>query len=164
MSFLQSSIFGKEFVNYRKNIAHFERVKFSSRIKNGVSLPVVIDSVESELSVLLGGDTRKYGRQYSFKKDQTLEEIYNQICNDIKNSTVPDINTQEVLAGKKLRIGLEDGTILTDLLVPLETVYNSNYNTKDNILYLLITRENTMYGYIMSIIKYLTEALFSSKK
>jgi hypothetical protein len=159
-SFLQSSIFGKDFVNYRKNNAHFQRVSVSSRIRNSGLLPVVIDSVERDLSVLIGGSLRKYGKNYAFDKTILIEDIYNRVVNDLKETEIEDINKEDILAGKKLKIGLEDGTIITDMSQTLEQLYLEHRNEKDNILYLLITRENTMYGYIMSIIKYLTDALF----
>jgi hypothetical protein len=159
-SFLQSSIFGKDFVNYRKNNAHFQRVSVSSRIRNSGLLPVVIDSVERDLSILIGGSLRKYGKNYAFDKTILIEDIYNRVVNDLKETEIEDINKEDILAGKKLKIGLEDGTIITDMSQTLEQLYLEHRNEKDNILYLLITRENTMYGYIMSIIKYLTDALF----
>lgn len=159
-SFLQSSIFGKEFVNYRKNNAHFQRVNVSSRIQNSGLLPIVIDSVERDLSILIGGSLRKYGKNYAFEKETTIEEVYNRILDEIKETEIEDINKEDILSGKTLRIGLEDGTIITDMSKTLDQLYLQHRNEKDNILYLLITRENTMYGYIMSIIKYLTDALF----
>jgi hypothetical protein len=159
-SFLQSSIFGKDFVNYRKNNAHFQRVTVSSRIQNSGLLPVVIDSVERDLSLLIGGNLRKYGKNYALEKDTVIEDIYNRVINDIKETEIEDINKDDILSGKKLKIGLEDGTIITDMSQTLEKLYFQHRNEKDNILYLLITRENTMYGYIMSIIRYLTDALF----
>jgi hypothetical protein len=160
MSFLQSSIFGKEFVNYRKNNAHFQRVNVSSRIQNSGLLPVVVDSVEKDLSILIGGALRKYGKNYAFNTDITIDEIYTKILSDINDSNVEDINKESILAGKLLKIGLEDGTIITDMSCKLSDLYYKHRNDKDNILYLLITKENTMYGYIMSIIRYLTDALF----
>jgi hypothetical protein len=159
-SFLQSSIFGKDFVNYRKNNAHFQRVNVSSRIRNSGLLPVVIDSVERDLSLLIGGSLRKYGKNYAFEKESTIEEVYNRVVQDIEETEIEDVNKQDILTGKKLKIGLEDGSIITDMSQTLEQLYVKHHNEKDNILYLLITRENTMYGYIMSIIKYLTDALF----
>jgi hypothetical protein len=55
-----------------------------------------------------------------------------------------------------LAIGLEDGTI-PDMNMELGTLYKNNRNKDDKILYVLLTQEKTIYGYIMSIVKYLTE-------
>ena len=55
-----------------------------------------------------------------------------------------------------MSIGLEDGTI-PDMNIDLGTLYKKNRNKDDKILYVLLTQEKTMYGYIMSIIRYLGE-------
>ena len=153
MSFLQSSIFGQEFVNYRKNNAHYERTKFSNNVrKNGTGLiPIVIDSVDNELSSLLGktdNKYRNYGKEYIMHMDTLVSDFSNTIFVDIEN-----IN-ENFLKGKKLSLALEDGTII-DTKLTLGFLYKKYKNEKDNILYILLTQETTMYGYIMSILRYL---------
>lgn len=153
MSFLQSSLFGQEFVNYRKNNAHYERTKFSNNVRvKGIGLvPIVIDSVDQELSTLLGktdSKYRNYGKEYTMHMDTTTIDFANTIFIDIEN-----INS-DFLKGKKLSLALEDGTIL-DTKLTLGYLYKKYKNDKDNILYILLTQETTMYGYIMSILRYL---------
>lgn len=153
MSFLQSSLFGQEFVNYRKNNAHYERTKFSNNIrKKGIGLvPIVIDSVDNELSILLGNtdnEYRNYGKEYTMHMDTIVYDFANTIFIDIENIN-PDF-----LKGKKLSLALEDGTIINTKLT-LGYIYKKHKNEKDNILYILLTQETTMYGYIMSILRYL---------
>lgn len=153
MSFLQSSLFGQEFVNYRKNNAHYERTKFSNNIrKKGIGLvPIVIDSVDNELSILLGNtnnEYRNYGKEYTMHMDTIVYDFANTIFIDIENIN-PDF-----LKGKKLSLVLEDGTII-DTKLTLGYIYKKHKNEKDNILYILLTQETTIYGYIMSILRYL---------
>lgn len=154
MSFLQSSLFGQDFVNYRKNNAHYERTKFSNNVrKQGIGLiPIVIDSVDNELSSLLGGndksDYRNYGKEYTMHMDTTVSEFLCQINIDIEKLS------DKILNGKKISLGLEDGTIINKDLT-LGYIYKKHRNDKDNILYILLTPETTMYGYIISILRYL---------
>ena len=156
MSFLQSSIFGQEFVNYRKNNAHYERTKFSNNVrKTGIGLvPIVIDSVDTELSTLLGKtdhkypNYRNYGKEYIMHMDTFVLDFSNSIFIDIENTN------SNFLKGKKLSLALEDGTII-DPKLTLGYLYKKYKNEKDNILYILLTQETTMYGYIMSILRYL---------
>lgn len=159
MSFLQSSLFGQEFVNYRKNNAHYNRTKFSNNVrKKGIGLvPIVIDSVDNELSTLLGktdNKYRNYGKEYTMHMDTIVSDFANTIFIDIEN-----INS-EFLKGKKLSLALEDGTILDNKLT-LGYLYKKHKNEKDNILYILLTQETTMYGYIMSILHYLSLGFFN---
>jgi hypothetical protein len=158
MSFLASSLFGRDFVNYRKNSAHYERTQFSSKVRmQGVGLiPIVIDSVDEEISLLLGGNNattisrnRNYGKEYVIHMDTVIKDFIQTVESDICKLS------PQFWEGKKLKLGLEDGTIITDLSMTLGVAYKKFKNTKDNILYILITQETTIYGYIMSILRYL---------
>lgn len=160
MSFLQSSLLGRDFVNYRKNCAHYERTKFSSKVKNEMNgkIPIVVDSVDESISTILGeninGITKKYGKEYIIDGTLTINDFIIKIENDIKS--IKDQTELKVdFSGKKIKLGLEDGTIINDGSITLGTIYKKNKNEKDNILYFLITQENTIYGYIISILKYL---------
>lgn len=152
MSFLQSSLFGQDFINYRKNNAHYERTKFSSNIRKQGNLPIVIDSVDNELSTLLGcnndSNYRNCGKEYIMNTETSVLDFTNQVNIDI-NTLSPTI-----LNGKRLSLGLEDGTIINTNLT-LGYIYKKHKNEKDNILYILLTTETTMYGYILSILRYL---------
>ena len=65
---LKSSIIGKEFVNYRKITNEHERVHFSNKIrKEGVgNIPIVIDSVDKELTLLLAKHDPIFPRNIRF--------------------------------------------------------------------------------------------------
>jgi hypothetical protein len=158
MDFLRSSILGKEFVNFRKNSFAQDRVKFSNTIrKQGMgNIPVVIDSVDSELSKALSQadnsmfsskikNNTLYGREFVFHMDLPLSFIV--------------FHIKEILSEKHINIGLEDGTF-PDVNTDLGTLYKNHRNENDKILYLLATREKNMYDYIISILQYLKKLLF----
>jgi hypothetical protein len=159
MSFLQSSLFGRDFVNYRKNCAHYERTKFSSKVRNENKIPIVIDSIDESISKILGENdnsinkNKKYGREYVLHADTTIDEFINKINNDIKDF-LPSVKSG-IFVGKKIRLGLEDGTIINNSSFTVGNMYKKHKNNKDNILYFLVTQETTMYGYIVSILIYL---------
>lgn len=151
MSFLASSIFGHEFVNYRKNMREADRQIFSYNVRNHFPgmIPVVIDSVDQNLSLALNKcDSSmpekmwKYGKEYTMSVNTSVDEVLKEINKNIK------------VIGKKLILGLENGTLLkgSDILGQL---YKKHKNNKDQILYLLLTQEKTIYGYILSILRYL---------
>ena len=155
---LQSSIFGKEFINYRKSTIEEERNDFSRKTRNkGIGcVPIVVDSVDRELGLLLAKKDNKnprnirYGLELILHMDlkvvDLIEVIKREICS--RNGMNTGMNMDIV-------IGLEDGT-LPETNKELGILYKENRNTDDNILYIIITRETTIYGYIISILKYLT--------
>lgn len=151
MEFLKSSIVGHDFVNYRKSRPYSDRVKFSSNTrKAGVGLvPIVVDSVDDNTSKKLGGDIgekryRRYGKEYKMHIDKPLSILLARVERDIEGE---DLNM-------KLRLGLEDG-VFPDTRETLGDLYKKNRNNRDEILYFLVTREKTMYGYILSILRYI---------
>lgn len=155
MELLRSSIFGKEFINYRKNTTETERKRFYRKTTIDKMIPVVIDSVDPEIVEVLrkknfinGSRVVTYGLELEMKEDAIIEDIIREI-------------KIELLKGKKeyifmendINIGLEDGSIIEDKKEKVINIYKKSKNEKDNILYLLITQEKTMYNYIMSIIR-----------
>lgn len=151
MSFLASSIFGHEFINYRKNMREADRIVFSYNVRKHFPgmIPVVIDSVDQSLSLALNNCDAsmpermwKYGKEYTMSVNTTIDEV------------LKEINKNITVIGKKLILGLEDGTLLKGHEV-LGQIYKKNKNNKDQILYLLLTQEKTIYGYILSILRYL---------
>lgn len=156
---LRSSILGKEFINYRKNTDKDQRSNFSGNVRSrGLgNVPVVVDSVEKELSDLLATKDEKYPRNIKYG----LEVIINM---ENKMSELLKIVKIELLKKdyevNNLVLGLEDGSLI-DLDIDIGTVYKHHRNKDDKILYVLVTNEKTMYGYILSIIKYLANS-FSS--
>ena len=157
-SFLRSSILGKEFINYRKYNGHDSK-KFGSRIREqGIGhVPVVIDSVDEKLSLLLSNcDTEnisrrhwKYGGEFSFYMDNTINDILNQITNLIHE------RNHEDLVKKKYQFSLENTTIITNMNDTIGNIYKQHKNKKDNVLYILISPEITLYEHLLSIFNYL---------
>lgn len=156
---LKSSILGKEFINYRKNTDKDQRNNFSGNVRSrGLgNVPIVIDSVEKELSDLLATKDENFPRNIKYG----LEVIINM---ENKMSELLKIVKIELLKKdyevNNLVLGLEDGTLI-DLDIDIGTIYKQHRNRDDKILYVLVTNEKTMYGYILSIIKYLANG-FSS--
>ena len=149
-SILQSSLLTHDFVKYRKNVSETDRKRFSTNVRTkGINeIPVVVDSIDSELSLILASKTNKRyernGKEFHLHAELTIEDfIY-----EIQSSFFKEQNT--II----LKLGLENGKILnkTDILGDL---YNKFRNKDDNILYLLLTKETTVYGYIMSILRYI---------
>ena len=93
---LKSSILGKEFVNYRKLTNEDERITFSDKIrKKGVgNIPVVIDSVEKDLSLLLAKHDPifprniRFGFELDLHMDIKVYQLIDIIKNEMKNKTV----------------------------------------------------------------------------
>lgn len=150
---LKSSILGKEFINYRKNTDKNQRSNFSGNVRSkGLgNVPIVVDSVEKELSDLLATKDEKYPRNIKYG----LEVIINM---ESKMSELLKLVKIELLKKdyevSNLVLGLEDGTLI-DLDTDIGAIYKQYRNKDDKILYVLVTNEKTMYGYILSIIKYL---------
>jgi hypothetical protein len=152
---LRSSIFGQEFINYRKNNDTHTRTRFSESVRSkGIGyVPIVVDSVDPELSKALATYDKifsryiKYGFEIMIHMDLTVTDLLKEIKIEL---------IRKDYDYRYLSIGLEDGTI-PDMNIDLGTLYKKNRNKDDKILYVLLTQEKTMYGYIMSIIRYLGE-------
>ena len=166
---LKSSILGKEFVNYRKITNENERIKFSdkNRKRGTGNIPIVIDSVDKELSLLLAKHDPifprniRYGFEIVLHMDQTIDDLIVIIKEEI-NKKKEIVKTKSSIFD--ISLGLEDGTIM-DIKNDLGNIYKKHINPDDKILYILITKETSIYGYIMSIIKYLIDELsFKFKK
>lgn len=155
---LRSSIIGKEFVNYRKSTMLSERNNFSHtvRIQGIGNVPIVIDSVDRELSLALSDTSRRsrcmvYGRQMIFHMDGVLADV----LKDLKIFLLQN-DHEHLVKNNNLVLGLEDGSI-PHLQTDVGTLYKKYRNKDDKILYLLLTKETTMYGYIWSIVTYLAQ-------
>lgn len=181
MNLLKSSILGQEFINYRKASIKSERIRFSNKIRNiGLGyVPIIIDSIDRDISIFLGesmisGSTNynilrsqpeflklynpiynKYGRPLVYHLDNKIEDIKDEIMELFKND-----NTYK---NYTFTLGLEDGSF-PNINEKLDNVYKNHRNKEDKILYLLVTKEKTIYDYIMSIIKYLSENLIKRLK
>ena len=150
-SSLYGSIYGKEFINYRKQNSTMHRRQFlkATKRKGQFLIPVVVDSVDEELSLKLSGDldkkdnfsrrNLKYGKEFSITKDATAQDL---------------LNILDIHGNYTLKLALENGTFLnkTDIL---GNIYKEYHNKEDNILYILVTKETSLYHYLLSIFKYL---------
>ena len=119
-------------------------------------VPIVIDSVDETLSLILGENdigtprrARKYGKEYIFHMDQTVGQVLRDLEEDI------NFLSSAYLIDKRIRLGMDDGGIVNDYSLTMGHMYKNYKNPEDNILYILVTKEHTMYGYVKSILRYL---------
>ena len=153
-----SSIAGKDFLRYKMDRSKDERVRIAENVISLDLLPVVIDSLDETISNKLSGsiETKRYaknhGKCFKYHKTLTIADI----TSDISNKLI------DVLDNKVIKLGLENGKILkpSDSLLSIYNVYKS---PTDNILYIIVTSETSVYGYITSILKYI-KSLFINEK
>lgn len=151
---LKSSILGQDFVNYRKTTDKQQRTQFSNRVRSqGIGyIPIIVDSVNTTLSKALAKTDEnnpryiRYGFEIMIHMDLKVVDLIKEIKIELLRK---DYNYDN------LSIGLEDGTI-PDTNIDLGTLYKKHRNKDDKILYVLLTQETSMYWYILSIIKHLT--------
>lgn len=135
-SLLASSLYNHDFIKYRKANTTTQRNRFSTSVKVD-EYPIVISSIDSELNLT------ENGKEYHFYKKLIIEDVLLEVKKSIK-----------LEENKVLKIGLDNGKILNNNDV-IGELYLKYKNQDDNILYLLLTQETTIYGYIMSLIKYI---------
>lgn len=145
-SLLQSSLIGQDFIKYRKHNSNAKRKIFSQYVHSSKldHIPIVIDSVDTQLSQLLHDISRSNLNEFHFHKDMTVAELVIEIKAKINFK----------LDTKWLKLGLENGSIL-DSHLTLDTLYKKYAHDDDNILYLLLTQESSLYLYLLSLIKYI---------
>jgi hypothetical protein len=161
---LMSSIFGKEFIRYRKNTSEMERKRFSKKAKEngGGMIPIVIDSVDKEMSdIFISKETSINTRiiTYGLCKEVRYDAIIEDIIKEVKVVMIRK-NKEYLFMEGKLKVGLENGEIIENQKTRIIDIYKKHKNEKDDILYLLITRESSVYNYIMSIIRSLISKIF----
>lgn len=159
MELLRSSLIGKEFINYRKSTVKDTRLNFSTKVRQqGLgNVPIVIDSVECDITDVLSEKVsssryKTYGRELIFNMEGTLEDVLKHIKIVMLKRGYTEID--------KLTIGLEDGTF-PSLDSSIGDIYKAHRNKDDRILYLLLSKEQSIYGYIMSILRYLKKIIFT---
>lgn len=149
-----SSILGSDFINYRKYTGFSERSNFVRSAKS-TGLPIIIDSVDTTISKLLSGTEKRfdYGKQYIISEDTSVNVFLDQITSDLKTN-IKNLNGDTTLTTQfKYKLGLEDGTLI-DPSITLGYIYRK-HKYSDDILYMLLTKELTVYGYIMSLFRYI---------
>lgn len=149
--YLMSSILGSEFINYRKNTGYSQRNAFLRSVPKG-SVGIVVDSVDDNISKLLSGVNKRFlfGKEYVVLLDTSISNILTLIVDDL-NKNVEKMESKINLNQFKFKLGLEDGSFVSPELT-VGFIYRKHAYS-DKILYLLLTKELTMYSYIMSIIK-----------
>lgn len=160
MELLRSSLIGQEFVNYRKNTVRDTRLTFSTKIRGqGIgNVPIVIDSVDSDIADTLSerissSRYKKYGKELIFHMDGTIEDVLKHIKIIMLQKGYTEVD--------KLKIGLEEG-LFPQLDDKIGDIYKKHRNKDDRILYLLLSKEESMYGYIMSILRYLKKMILKN--
>lgn len=148
---MRSSLAGMEIGHFKKQEKNSKtNFKFfrNPNAKLPYSVPVVIDAVEKKLSAILAGtDTENtpkfkwiYGKAGNVKSEINLAKFISDVTQDFPETT------------KTLKVCNEEGQFL-DLNLKIGYIYNNFKNTSDNILYLMITYESTIYDYIVSLFK-----------
>lgn len=157
------SIYGKEYVNYRKVVNSGDRLRFSHKVRNeGLgNIPIVVDSVDNRISEFLVdkkdrlvyvGRNKRYGREIVMHMDNTVEDLTKEVkVILVRNDQDPN----------NIKLVLEDGTFLSSNL-DLGSIYKRFRREEDKILYVMVTREETVLGYLKSILLYLGQAFKAS--
>lgn len=158
---LRSSIIGRDFVNYRRTSDPTDRECFSGSVRSkGLGqIPIIVDSVDKDLSLALAtkrSHNIRYGLELIVHMDLTVADLINVIQTELQRRNQNDVNLISNTTFTGFQVGLEDGTI-PELQTDLGTVYKNHKNPDDNILYILITPETSVYSYVMSIIRYLLQ-------
>lgn len=155
MDLLRSSILGKEFINYRKHTSEIERKRFYKITVSEGKIPVVIDSVDEQFEEIIRkkyfiNNCRiiRYGLELEMDENAEIEDVVKEIKIELLKH-----GKEYLFIENEIRIGLEDGSIIDNKREKIKEVYKKYKNEKDNILYLLITQEKTIYNYIMSILR-----------
>lgn len=150
-SFMRSSLVGMEIGNFKQQNDKKSRHKFfrDTNAKFPISVPVVLDALDKQLSATLSG--------IDIQITPKIKWTYGKAGNVNPNITLLDFvtfNTHNFPKTTKiLRVCNEDGKFLNNNST-IGFIYNNYKNTSDNILYLMITYETTIYNYIVSLFKY----------
>lgn len=153
---------GYNFINYKKTRLENERRRFSDSIREqGIGrVPIVIDSVEEEIMKILSN--REKGRYFngvelSKHMDGSIKELIEQI-----EDIIIKRGGKRLIEKKRIILGLENGEVIdSNDTITLGELYKKYRNRKDRILYILVSRKDTLYGYIMSIIEYIKNLINS---
>ena len=153
---LKSFILNKEFVNYRKYTEEYKRNKFSNKIRSKGTgfIPIVVDSVDPILGGALSENSKifRYGLEIDIHMDSTVDDLLIFVNEYLK---------QRNHSFNNLVLGLENGSFPNKKMI-LGNLYKEYRNKNDKILYFLLTRENTIVGYLLSIIDFFKRALIKN--
>lgn len=152
MELLRSSILGKEFIGYRRTTFKDARLRFSKKVRDeGLGkVPIVVETTDDRLmSIVVTGkrDEKRSGIEMVFHMDNRIGDV----LREIKIMLIRG-GFEELVMDGLVKIGIENGDILSEEQI-IGDIYKKYRNEDDKILYLLISTETTVYGYIMSIIR-----------
>lgn len=158
---MRSSILGKDFINYRMDTSDYERTSFSAvvrKIGEG-KIPIVVDSVDEKLALSLASrdPSNKRNIRYGYELSMSMDDTILDLLKNIKVHLIRNNNNNENF--NNIRIGLEDGTF-PDLNIQIGDLYKLHRNKEDFILYVLVTRDKTVFQYIKSIISFLMKKIY----
>ncbi len=154
---LKKSIGNLEFIDFRKKTLLHEREKYSKTVRDAGlgNVPMLIDSVEELISIAITNDDsfewvhyRARGRKMVMYMDLTINDLIKEIRKVLIEHDIE----------KNIEIALEKGDILKRD-EKLGDIYKKHRNQKDKILYLLVTTETGIYGYLKSIIRYIMKMI-----
>ena len=114
---------GKEFIRYRKNNPKNVRKYFANKMIGTNEIPVVIDSVDLELSKALAGKNNRYngnGMEANFHKTLNISDI----LRHIKMKLGPEF------VNFNYKLGLENGIILKPIDI-IEEIYDKYHDQQD---------------------------------
>lgn len=157
MDFLRSSIMGQEYINYRKSNGKDARNIFSNNVrKEGLgNVPIVVDTIDKDLIELFRENAhlrykkKDSGKEYVMHMDQTLRDVIKEV-----KILALQRDFENIIRENELILGLEDLTI-PDQDSCVGDLYKTHRNSDDKILYLMLMKKMSMYGYIISIARYL---------
>jgi hypothetical protein len=136
-----------ELLNYKKYKSEIRRTLFSSQIRSkGVGhIPIVIDSIEKDLSLSISSKNDntyiKYGLELSLHMDSTISDLISIIKNKMTE------NNTNIL----FDLYLENNSIpiYENSDIDLGSLYKKYRDPNDNILYILIKQKIPMYQNIL---------------
>jgi hypothetical protein len=157
MDYLRSSIIGQEYINYRKNNGKDARNMFSNNVrKEGIgNVPIVVDTIDNDLIEIFREHTysryktKDSGREYVMHMDQTLRDVIKEV-----KILALQRDLEGIIKENELMLGLENLTI-PHQDISIGDLYKKHRNTDDKILYLMLMKKMTVYGYILAIARYL---------
>lgn len=151
MDFMKSSLIDVEFINFRKQNNKTQRQKYFRNMTSvHNSVPVVIDSINKDISALMSGcDIKRtsrrewtYGLSLNANPSDTVKKLFEMNLKNLLNENYSKVN----------KFCNEDGEFINPNML-IGECYNRFKNVDDNILYLIITQETTVYGYILSLFR-----------
>lgn len=157
MDLMKSSIMGKELIRHRKEFTKTERIHFSSQVReSGLgNVPIVVDSMDTELQEIL--DTRHTGMKglrIIMHVDDRVYDLMKRIKIHLIEKGKDDlrlIQNLRLVLKKTLEVGEKDNFV--DDFAIIGKLYNTYKEKDDNILYLILTKDQTLWSFLIRLLK-----------